>query len=74
MTQAEHKQYLIDSITEMELFIDKMIANIYDRRDTIGDKSLNAMYGIMDRKKANIAQFKRILREEHNYVFAIHIN
>lgn len=68
MTQKQHKQYLIDGITKMELFIDKCINNIYDRRDTIGEKSLNTLYGIIDRKKANIAQYREILRKEHAYV------
>lgn len=63
----EHKQYLIDSISEMNAFIDKVIANIYDRRDTISEKSMQAMYGIIDRKKENIARFKTMLTTQYNH-------
>lgn len=62
----QHKQYLIDSIAEMQAFIDKCNANIYDRRDTISGKSLTAMYGIIERKEANINQFKHLLLSQYN--------
>lgn len=68
MTPQAHKQYLIDGITEMELLINRIINNIYERADTISEESLNAMYGIIDRKKANIAQYRELLRKEHAYV------
>lgn len=66
MKPAEHKQYLIDSIAEMQAFIDKAIGNIYDRRDTITEQSLTVMHGIIARKKANIEQFKTILQSTYN--------
>lgn len=62
----EHKQYLVNSISEMQAFIDKVIGNIYDRRDTISEQSLKTMYEIIDRKKANIDQFKTILQSTYN--------
>lgn len=67
MIPAQHKQYLIDSIAEMELFIDKIIATIYERRDIITDRALNTYYGIIDRKKANIEQFKQLLATQYNH-------
>lgn len=68
MTPQAHKQYLIDGITEMELFISRCINNIYERRDTISKQSLSAMHGVIDRKKENIAQYRELLRKEHAYV------
>ena len=63
----EHKQYLIDSIAEMQAFIDKIISKIYEQRDTISDNSLNIFYGIIDRKKANIKQFADLLSTQYNH-------
>lgn len=67
MTPAQHKQYLIDSIAEMDSFIDKVICNIYDRRDTISESSLSAMQGIIDRKKKNIVEFRELLQAQYNH-------
>ncbi len=69
MTQAEHKQYLIDSIVEMEAFIDKIIGKLYEGRETLTESSVNTFNGIIDRKKANIAQFKELLSTQYNYSY-----
>jgi hypothetical protein len=68
MTPAQHKQYLIDSIGEMEAFVDKIIGKIYEQRDTISDNSLKTFYGIIDRKKEAISEFKQILATEYDYI------
>lgn len=67
MTQNEHKQYLIDSISEMEVFIDKIIGKLYEGRETLTESSVKTFQGIIDRKKANIVQFKELLRTQYNH-------
>lgn len=67
MTQTQHKKYLIDSIAEMETFIDKVIGNIYDRRDTITPNTLHVLNGIIDRKRENIERFKELLNSEYSH-------
>jgi hypothetical protein len=63
-----HKQYIIDSITEMRMFINKMENNIRDNGEAFSDATISTMRGIIARKKANIAQFKELLKDEYNYV------
>jgi len=67
MTPTQHKQHLIDSIYEMQSFINKIIGNIQERRETITSKSLATFYGIIDRKNENIHQFKQLLKEQYNH-------
>jgi hypothetical protein len=68
---SSHKQYIIDSITEMRMFINKMENNIRDNGETFSDATISAMRGIIDRKKANIKQFKQLLRDEYGYISPI---
>lgn len=63
----EHKQYLITSIAEMELFVDKCIAKLYtgEISTEVGAK---AIAGVIDRKQANINHFKELLRTKYNHI------
>lgn len=68
MTPTEHKQYLISSIAEMEIFIDKCIAKLYTG-EIATEVGAKAIAGIIDRKKANVSQFKYLLRIKYNHVY-----
>ncbi len=66
MTPTEHKQYLINSIEEMETFIDKCIAKLY-KGEIATEVGAKAIANVIDRKKANIRQFKELLRTKYNH-------
>lgn len=68
MTPIEHKQYLIDSIAEMEAFNAKLTAKIETEQRNIGELALLAMCGIVDRKDKSIRKFKETLRTKYNHV------
>lgn len=59
----QHKQYLIDSITEMQAFCAKLEIKI---NETNNDMAHHQMRGIYSRKQENIAQFKAILQSQYN--------
>jgi len=59
----QHKQYLIDSIAEMEAFCAKLEVKI---NETSNDITGHAMCGIYSRKQENIAQFKALLQSQYN--------
>lgn len=63
----EHKQYLIDSVAEMEDFVGKLIGKLYDGRETLTAASVKTFQGIIERKQANIAQFKQLLQTQYNH-------
>lgn len=63
----QHKQYLIDRISDLELFIDKVINTIYERRDTVTESALVIYYGIIDRNKKTISDFKQLLQDQYNH-------
>lgn len=63
----EHKQYLIDSINEMNTFIDKCIDKLYTDRETISETSAKTIAGVIDRKRANVNLFKELLRTQYNH-------
>jgi hypothetical protein len=63
----EHKQYLIDSIAEMQLFVDKVINKIYDQ-PCISESKLATYHRIIDNKIANIQQFKEMLASKYNHI------
>lgn len=62
----EHKQYLIDSINEMNAFIDKCINKLYTDRETISETAAKAIAGVIDRKRANVNYFKALLQSQYN--------
>lgn len=64
----EHKQYLIDSIDEMNAFIDKCIVKLYTDRETISETAAKAIASVIDRKRANVNQFKELLRSQFNHL------
>lgn len=65
MTPTEHKQYLITSITEMETFVDKCIDKLQSG-DITTETAAKTIAGIIDRKLANINQFKALLQSQYN--------
>lgn len=62
----EHKQYLIDSINEMNTFIDKCIDKLYTDRETISETAAKVIAGVIDRKRDNIKLFKDLLQSQYN--------
>lgn len=68
MTPTEHKQYLITSIAEMEVFIDKCIDKLQSG-DIKTEAGANAIAGVIDRKRANINKFKDLLQAQYNHVY-----
>lgn len=62
-----HKQYLIDSIAEMESFCAKLEIKI---NETNNDMTGHALCGIYSRKQENIARFKDILRTKYDHIIA----
>jgi hypothetical protein len=69
MTPAQHKQYLIDSIVEMEAFNAKLTRKIETDQQYMSDTVLQSMCNIVDRKDENIRQFKQLLREQYGYEY-----
>lgn len=60
---AAHKQYLIDSIAEMQAFCAKLEVKINETNNTITGR---AMCGIYSRKQESIARFKALLQSQYN--------
>jgi hypothetical protein len=66
MTPAQHKQYLIDSIVEMEAFCDKLAAKMENCNN---DMSYHGFRKVYFSKKENIEQFKQLLRKQYGYEY-----
>jgi hypothetical protein len=66
MTAAQHKQYLIDSINEMQSFCDKLAAKMENCNN---DASYHGFRKVYLSKKENISQFVQLLREQYGYEY-----
>lgn len=69
MTPQQHRQYLIDKISEMEFFNERLVAKIEAEQANMSEAALQGMCGIVDRKDANISTFKAILKEKYGYTY-----
>lgn len=69
MTPQQHRQYLIDSIHEMEKFNERLIAKIEAEQANMSEAALQGMCGMVDRKDANIATLKALLQEKYGYAY-----
>jgi hypothetical protein len=65
MTPIQHKQYLIDSIAEMNAFCAKLEIKI---NETNNEVTGNAICGIYSRKQESITKFKQLLKEQYNHI------
>lgn len=66
MSPAQHKQYLIDSINEMQSFCDKLAAKMENCNN---DMSYHGFRKVYASKKENISYFKHLLRLQYGYEY-----
>jgi hypothetical protein len=65
----QHKQYLIDSIHGMQAFVTRLEHKVETQGETMNEISLASIRGVVQRKNANISEFKQLLKDQYNYTF-----